>query len=148
MGEFLETLLNMSISGAIISVVIILLRIPLRKAPRRYSYLLWSILGIRLLCPFSLPSPASLFNLFSNGTDSGRVKLTISENIGTAVTQPITGNIVHPLRSPTVGGADGRECLRDTILGVGGRSCCFCGVDCGLVPGSSQEDTQRRTSER
>lgn len=96
MGEFLETLLNMSISGAIISVVIILLRIPLRKAPRRYSYLLWSILGIRLLCPFSLPSPASLFNLFSNGTDSGRVKLTISENIGTAITQPITGNIVHP----------------------------------------------------
>lgn len=96
MGEFLETLLNMSISGAIISVVIILLRIPLRKAPRRYSYLLWSILGIRLLCPFSLPSPASLFNLFSNGTDSGRVKLTISGNIGTAISQPITGNIVHP----------------------------------------------------
>ena len=100
MGEFLETLLNMSISGAFISVVIILLRIPLRKAPRRYSYLLWSILGIRLLCPFSLPSPASLFNLFSNGTDSGRVKLTISENIGTAVTQPITGNIVHPSEVP------------------------------------------------
>lgn len=100
MGEFLETLLNMSISGAFISVVIILLRIPLRKAPRRYSYLLWSILGIRLLCPFSLPSPASVFNLFSNGTDSGRVKLTISENIGTAVTQPITGNIVHPSEVP------------------------------------------------
>lgn len=70
MGDFLETLVRMSMSGALISVVIMLLRIPLCKAPRKYSYMLWGILGVRLLFPFSLPSPASLFNLFRSSDGS------------------------------------------------------------------------------
>lgn len=77
MENFLETLVRMSISGALISVVIMLLRIPFRKAPRKYSYMLWGILGVRLLCPFSLPSPASLFNLLrSNDGSSGTEVIT------------------------------------------------------------------------
>ena len=88
MSGFIEMLLDMSIAGAFIAAVIILLRIPLRKAPRRYSYMLWAILGIRLLCPFSLPSPASLFNLFSASTDSGRMTFAVPGNIAAP-----TGNI-------------------------------------------------------
>lgn len=93
MKEFMDALINMSISGAVIAAVIMLLRIPLKKAPRRYSYMLWAILGIRLLCPFSLPSPASLFNLFSANSDGGRVTFTAPANVITVAGQQTTVNV-------------------------------------------------------
>lgn len=104
MRGFVEMLLSMSTAGAFISVVIMLLRIPLRKAPRKYSYMLWAILGVRLLCPFSLPSPASLFNLFSTNTSSGRMTFTtpaaIASPTGTAAALPaVTGEISQPVPS-------------------------------------------------
>ncbi len=63
MTEIFRTVLNMSITGAYIAAAIMLLRIPMKKLPKKYSYILWSILGIRLLCPFSFSSAVSLFNL-------------------------------------------------------------------------------------
>ena len=114
MSGFIEMLFDMSIAGAFIAAVIILLRIPLRKAPRRYSYMLWAILGIRLLCPFSLPSPASMFNLFSASTDSGRMTFVVPGNIAaptgniavtpaqTAVTAPAEAHAAQPDILPTV----------------------------------------------
>ncbi len=88
MGGFLYSLVNMSIAGAFISVVIMLLRIPLKKAPRKYSYMLWSILGIRLLCPFSFSSALSLFNLFRTETDGGRMSFDAAQNIAAPAVIP------------------------------------------------------------
>ncbi|MGN0643193.1 MAG: M56 family metallopeptidase [Huintestinicola sp.] len=59
-----QTVLDMSITGAYIAVAVILIRLIMKGLPKKYSYALWSILGIRLLCPFSFSSAASLFNLF------------------------------------------------------------------------------------
>lgn len=56
-------IVNMSITGSVIALVIIALRFLLRKAPKKYSYILWGILGIRLLCPFSFSSILSVFNI-------------------------------------------------------------------------------------
>ncbi len=88
MSGFLYSLVNMSIAGAFISVVIMLLRVPLKKAPRKYSYMLWSILGIRLLCPFSFSSALSLFNLFRTETDGGRMSFEAARNIAAPVMIP------------------------------------------------------------
>lgn len=63
MTEFFRTVLNMSITGAYIAAAIIILRIAMKKLPKKYSYLLWAILGIRLLCPFSFSSAVSIFNV-------------------------------------------------------------------------------------
>ena len=63
MTEIFRTVLNMSITGAYIAAAIIILRIAMKKLPKKYSYLLWAILGIRLLCPFSFSSAASIFNV-------------------------------------------------------------------------------------
>lgn len=60
---FFRTVLNMSITGAYIAAAIIILRIAMKKLPKKYSYLLWAILGIRLLCPFSFSSAVSIFNV-------------------------------------------------------------------------------------
>lgn len=63
MTEFFRIVLNMSITGAYIAAAIIILRIAMKKLPKKYSYMLWAILGIRLLCPFSFSSAVSIFNV-------------------------------------------------------------------------------------
>ncbi len=49
-GVFTE-ILKMSLAGGIAALVVVLARIPLKKAPKVYSYLLWSVVFFRLLCP-------------------------------------------------------------------------------------------------
>lgn len=63
MTDIFRTVLNMSITGSYIAVVIIILRLFMKKLPKKYSYFLWAILGIRLLCPFSFSSALSIFNV-------------------------------------------------------------------------------------
>ncbi|MGN0554181.1 MAG: M56 family metallopeptidase [Oscillospiraceae bacterium] len=63
MTDIFRTVLNMSITGAYIAAAIIILRIAMKKLPKKYSYLLWAILGIRLLCPISFSSAVSVFNV-------------------------------------------------------------------------------------
>ena len=53
-------LLNMSISAGWLIIVICLLRQLLRKAPRWIRGLLWALVGIRLICPFTAESSFSL----------------------------------------------------------------------------------------
>ncbi len=62
MLKFFETLLNMSITGAVIIVFVVLIRLFLKKLPRKYSYILWIIPAIRLIIPFSFETPVSVFN--------------------------------------------------------------------------------------
>ena len=59
------TVLNMSITGSYIIVAILLLRLLLKKSPKIFSYSLWAIAGLRLLCPFSFSSVISIFNLIA-----------------------------------------------------------------------------------
>ncbi len=62
MLKFFETLLNMSITGAVIIAFVIIVRLFLKKLPRKYSYILWIIPAIRLIIPFSVAAPVSVFN--------------------------------------------------------------------------------------
>ncbi|MBD5145406.1 MAG: hypothetical protein HDT21_05770 [Ruminococcus sp.] len=73
MTDVFQTVLNMSITGAYIAAAIIVLRLVMKKLPKRFSYALWIILGIRLLCPFSFSSAASLFNLVKPDTAENAV---------------------------------------------------------------------------
>lgn len=60
MKELLQWLLVLQLQVSIMVMVILVLRIVLKKAPRIYSYLLWLIVFIRLLCPVTLESPVSI----------------------------------------------------------------------------------------
>lgn len=77
MLDFLEqtfiNFLNMSITGSYIIVAIMLVRLLLKKAPKIFSYALWSVAGFRLLCKFSFSSVLSIFNLFSVPSDTTTV---------------------------------------------------------------------------
>ena len=60
MTEFFVTIVNMSISAGWIVLAVLLLRKLLKKAPKWVNVLLWGIVAIRLVCPFSFESALSL----------------------------------------------------------------------------------------
>lgn len=65
MTEFISTrlfpeILNMSLTGSIVILAVMVIRFFLRKAPKKWSYLLWLVVAFRLACPVALPSPISL----------------------------------------------------------------------------------------
>ena len=54
------SVLNMSLTGAFVIAVIMLARLPLKRAPKAISYALWAVAGFRLAVPFSIESIFSL----------------------------------------------------------------------------------------
>ena len=84
---FIPTLLNMSLTASVAIVLVILLRLLLKKAPKVISYALWGVVLFRLLCPVSIGSDFSIYNLFDAPTEeSGTV---------TSVIEYVPSNIVH-----------------------------------------------------
>lgn len=59
MRNLFLTVLNMSLTASYIILVVLLARLILRKAPKIFSYALWAVVLLRLLCPFIIPSPVS-----------------------------------------------------------------------------------------
>ncbi len=56
----MDTLWQMSLTAGYVCLVICLLRLALKKAPKIYSYALWAVVFLRLICPVALSSPVSL----------------------------------------------------------------------------------------
>ena len=56
------TIWNMSLTGSMIILFVLLARLFLRKAPRVFSYALWAVVLFRLLCPVSISSMFSVLN--------------------------------------------------------------------------------------
>ncbi|MCL1918442.1 MAG: M56 family metallopeptidase [Peptococcaceae bacterium] len=62
-GVFLE-ILGMSIMAGYVVLVVMLVRLPLKRFPKIYSYVLWAVVLFRLLCPFSIESAISFMPVF------------------------------------------------------------------------------------
>ena len=60
MSSFFLEIVNMSISASWIVLAVLLLRLLLTKAPKWITVLLWGIVAVRLICPFSIESAMSL----------------------------------------------------------------------------------------
>ena len=61
-------ILNMSLTAGIVIVLVMLARLPLKKAPKIFSYALWAVVLFRLLCPISFSSDFSLLGAFHDPT--------------------------------------------------------------------------------
>lgn len=99
---FMPRLWNMSLTASVAILLVMALRIALRKAPRVFSYALWGIVLFRLLCPVSVDSGLSLFNLLdAPAQKSGSV---------TSVIEYVPADIVHrpdpAVRLPVSGVSD------------------------------------------
>ena len=60
MNELFLKIINMSISASWLVLAVLFLRFVLKKAPKWINVLLWGIVAIRLICPFSFESTLSL----------------------------------------------------------------------------------------
>ncbi|MDE6749570.1 MAG: M56 family metallopeptidase [Lachnospiraceae bacterium] len=66
MSGIFITVLNMSLTASYCILVVIALRLLLRRQPKLLSYLLWSVVLFRLLCPVSISGSYSLMRMDTN----------------------------------------------------------------------------------
>lgn len=76
MTAIFERVLNMSLTGSIVIAVVLLARLLLRRAPKIYSYMLWTVVLFRLLCPISLSAGLSVLKPLPVTTSQGLSTVT------------------------------------------------------------------------
>ena len=60
MQELFFILLRLSLTGSLLAIAVMLLRLAFRKAPKWLFCLLWGLVALRLICPFTIKAPVSL----------------------------------------------------------------------------------------
>lgn len=95
MGEFFLGIVNMSITASWIVLAVVVLRLFLKKAPKWLNVLLWGVVGLRLVLPFSLESIFSLIP--SAQTVSPQMLTDATPQINTGI--PSFNNMVNPVIS-------------------------------------------------
>ena len=63
MSNLFSQVLNMSMTGSVVVLLVILARLILKRAPKIFSYALWSVVLFRLLCPMAFTAPVSVLNV-------------------------------------------------------------------------------------
>ena len=98
MIELFKVVLEMSVTGAIIIAAVMLIRLCMKRLPRRYAYFLWIIPAIRLICPLTVSSEASLFNLFPTQS----VQVEYEEQVVTEQTVELPETVIPQETTPIV----------------------------------------------
>ena len=91
-------ILNMSITASYVILAVIFIRLLLKRAPKKYSYLLWTVVLFRLICPVSFSSVCSIFqtkpfDMTAALRDSGASLNFIPADIGLMETPKVTVGI-------------------------------------------------------
>lgn len=117
---------NMTVSVVIIAVL--LARLLLRKMPKKYSYILWSIVGIRMIFDLPFTTNISVFNLFRGfakrsstmGTMlTGNRKTNLQGTTDALNTIGTTGtSTAHASRNTTVGAMTHTLTTSQMVLGI------------------------------
>ena len=68
MDKLFSAVLNMSVTGSLVILPVLLVRLLLKRFPKIFSYALWSVVLFRLLCPLSLSAPVSFLNVLKPET--------------------------------------------------------------------------------
>ena len=91
-------IVNMSISAGWIVLAVLFLRLLLKKAPKWINVLLWGIVAVRLVCPFSIESVLSLIP--SAETVSPEIMTDQYPEINSGV--PMINHVVNPVIGETL----------------------------------------------
>lgn len=68
MSELFSGILSLSLTASYVIVVLLFIRFSMKKFPKIYSYLLWSVVGIKLVFPFSWKRIILFFYKHLNGS--------------------------------------------------------------------------------
>ena len=97
MSAFFLKIVNMSISASWLLLVVLLLRLVLKRAPKWVSVLLWGLVAVRLICPLS---PESVFSLIPSAeTVSPEILLDRTPEISTGIRSLDT--VLNPIITKT-----------------------------------------------
>ncbi|MFS0725779.1 M56 family metallopeptidase [Paenibacillus sp. 1P07SE] len=91
-------IVNMSVTASYVIAAVLLIRLLLKRAPKKYAYLLWAVVLFRLVCPVSISSELSLFNVPSLDMsvaqrESASALSYVPQGIGEAETPSMTVGI-------------------------------------------------------
>lgn len=89
MTVFLLKLFDISASACFLICAVLILRLIFKKAPLYIRCLMWALVGLRLIMPFSIESDLSLV------PSSSPVSSYVEQNLADAVTPPTTEGIPH-----------------------------------------------------
>ena len=63
MAAIFSQILNMSMTGSVVILLVVLARFILKRSPKIFSYALWSVVLFRLLCPVAFTAPISVLDV-------------------------------------------------------------------------------------
>lgn len=112
MEELFLTLVNLSLTASWLVLAILALRLLLRRAPRWSFCLLWGLVALRLMFPFSLESPFSLIP--SAQPLPQDILYTAAPQIQSGI--PAVNSIVNPILQDTLSPAVGASVNPTQVL--------------------------------
>ena len=111
MSIMFHQVMQMSITASYVIIAVLLLRLLLRKTPKKYSYMLWAAVLFRLCCPFSFSSVLSIFNLVWSKNE--KVIIDLSE-VPVSSAEPITETVQTISHGSDTGGHRCNGSVRNT----------------------------------
>ena len=96
MSEIFLKIVNVSICAGWLVLAVLALRLLLKKAPKWVNVLLWGIVAVRLVCPFSIESAFSLIPSAQTIPPDILVDLTPAVDIGVGMVNGVVNGMVEP----------------------------------------------------
>lgn len=128
LSQIFLTFLYKNITVSVVIIAVLLARFLLRKMPKKYSYILWSIVGIRMIFDLPFATNISVFNLFRGfakrsstmGTMlTGSRKTNLQGATDALNTIGTTGtSTAHASRNTTVGAMTHTLTTSQMVLGI------------------------------
>ncbi|MBR3753195.1 MAG: DUF4825 domain-containing protein, partial [Ruminiclostridium sp.] len=128
MEQFFHTLLTMSATAAIAALVVMVLRLPLKKAPRYLTCLLWLVVLFRMVCPVSFEAPVSIMPQAITTETYETITLPLTEETSPGVqAEPTSPQPVTPI-NPAATPAETGPTLTQVLLPLWAVGCAGIGL--------------------
>ncbi|MCR5804975.1 MAG: hypothetical protein K6G47_12025 [Clostridia bacterium] len=98
MGNVFLKIFEMSISGGIAILAVLLLRLVFRRFPKKILILFWLAVAIRLIIPFNLSTPASVLNIGQIFTRNEAAVEEVDDQTGSVSTEKKSLNEDHSIK--------------------------------------------------
>ena len=118
MASIFSQILNMSMTGSVVIVLVMLARLVLKRSPKIFSYVLWSVVLFRLLCPVAFTAPVSVLKVAGPAVQEAGNNISVVSYIPASIDTQADFIAVQPdnLSSNQVEGSEPKEQLRMTPM--------------------------------
>lgn len=90
--ELFRNVLNMGIVSSVVIIAVIIARGFIGKVSPKYAYILWALVGVRLVCPVSIESSYSIFNIVGSQNQMQIEKVLLGDSVKESVNYALDTN--------------------------------------------------------